>query len=99
MDKPVLSKQAFWDVDMDKVDYEKNALFVMERVATKGTMDDFVSLIKFYSKDRWREEIINSKELDDRDASFCCHIFDLKKEGFKYDIKPFLREPWELYGA
>lgn len=25
MDKPILSKQAFWDVDMDKIGYEKNA--------------------------------------------------------------------------
>ena len=34
--KPILSKQAFWDVDMDKIDYEKNAVHVVEKVIERG---------------------------------------------------------------
>ena len=48
MDKPVLSKQAFWDVDMDKIDYKKNAVHVVEKVIERGKADDFDNILKFY---------------------------------------------------
>ncbi|MBD1367173.1 hypothetical protein IDJ77_25400 [Mucilaginibacter sp. ZT4R22] len=99
MDKPILSKQAFWDVDMDKIDYEKNARYVMERVLNNGTEKDFRALVNFYGHERWRTEIVNSKVLDARDANFCCTIFNIDIKDFKYDIKPFVREPWDYSGA
>jgi hypothetical protein len=40
-DKPVLSKQAFWDVDMATIDYEKNARYVVEKVIERGKEADF----------------------------------------------------------
>ncbi len=48
MDKPILSKQAFWDVDMDKINYEKNAAHVVEKVIERGKAEDFDNLLKFY---------------------------------------------------
>ena len=99
MDKPILSKQAFWDVDMDKIDYEKNAVFIIERVAKKGTIDDFVSLLNFYNADRFRKVIVYSKELDTRDANFCCLLLNLKMGDFKQYIEPFVRPPWDFSGA
>ena len=47
-DKPILSKQAFWDVDMDKIDYKKNAAHVVEKVLERGKEADFDSLLNFY---------------------------------------------------
>lgn len=32
MNKPALSKQAFWDVDMNSIDYDKHARYVIEKV-------------------------------------------------------------------
>ena len=52
MEKPVLSKQAFWDVDMDKIDYKKNAVHVVEKVIERGKAEDFDNLLKFYGFDR-----------------------------------------------
>jgi len=37
MDKPILSKKAFLDVDIDKINYEKDALFVMKSVINNGS--------------------------------------------------------------
>jgi hypothetical protein len=52
MDKPILSKRAFWDVDMDKIDYQKNSLNVIERVMIRGTLDDAFEVERFYGKER-----------------------------------------------
>ena len=49
MDKPVLSKQAFWDVDMDKIDYEKNAGHVIQKVFDRGTLNDILAILNFYN--------------------------------------------------
>jgi hypothetical protein len=39
MDKPVLSRQAFWDVDMEKIDYKKNAAHVVEKVIERKQLN------------------------------------------------------------
>ena len=44
MEKPVLSKQAFWDVDMGTIDFEKNAAHVVEKVIERGKSKDFDNL-------------------------------------------------------
>ncbi|MET3980848.1 hypothetical protein ABIB62_003453 [Mucilaginibacter sp. UYP25] len=99
MDKPILSKQAFWDVDMNSIDYEKHAVLVMETIIKWGSFDDFLSLTKYYGEERWKREIINSQNLDSKEANFCCLIFKLNMQDFIYPIKPFKPQPWELYSA
>ena len=84
MHKPVLSKQAFWDVDMDNIDYEKNALYVMEQVLDWGTSEDFRSIVRFYGKERVSRELVNTKVLGDIEINFCCLIFKIKVTDFKY---------------
>jgi hypothetical protein len=87
MEKPVLSKQAFWDVDMEKIDYKKNARFVMAKVIDRGSLEDFIQLRKFYGDARIRKEIVNANWLGDKDIYFCCAVFNLKPEDFKCYIK------------
>lgn len=83
-DKPILSKQAFWDVDMDQIDYEKNALNVIERVIQWGTFEDFIQLRNFYNEDTIRKEIVKTKWIGDKEINFCCLVFKLKIADFKY---------------
>ncbi len=84
MRKPVLSKQAFWDVDMETIDFEKRALYVMEQVVDWGTFSDFCSLVRFYGKERLRKEIINTQVLGDIEIHFCCAALNIKITDFKY---------------
>jgi len=100
MDKPQLSKQAFWDVDMDSIDYEKHARYVMEKVINGGTTDDFISVRNFYGDNRIRKEIIHTKEFGPKEVSFCCLIFKLTQKDFKFPAnKPAYPEPWDYSGA
>ena len=50
MNKPLLSKQAFWDVDMDKIDYEKNAAHVIEKVVDREKVKLIMHQIKITKK-------------------------------------------------
>jgi uncharacterized protein DUF6922 len=82
MDKPVLSKQAFWDVDMDKIDYENGVLNILERIIYKGNNRDFMAIRKFYGDKRIRREIIHTKCFGPKEVNFCCLIFKLKTTDF-----------------
>jgi len=97
MDKPILSKQAFWDVDMDKIDYEKNARHVIEKVVDRGSFEDFIQLMNFYGDKKIRKEVVNAKWLGDKEIYFCCAIFNLKPEDFKCFIKKQLNPKLWVY--
>ena len=85
--KPNLSRQAFWDVDMASIDYEKNARYLLEKVVERGTFQDFLELRKFYGDDRFKKEIVNATWLGEKEIYFCCAIFGLKPLDFKCYIK------------
>jgi len=84
MDKPILSKRAFWDVDMEKIDYEKGALNVLERIMYRGSMEDIIAVREFYGDDGIKKEIINSKCLGPKEVNFCCFIFGMELTDFRY---------------
>ncbi len=95
--KPDLSSQAFWDVDMNKIDYEKNARFVVEKVIDRGTHQDFKTILKFYGKNQVRELALKANWLSNISINFCCKLFDLQPQDFKcYEKKQLNREHWNF---
>ena len=53
MNKPNISKRAFWSYDFSKIDFEKDWDFVIGQIVDYG-MDDkeFVEIIRFYGKEK-----------------------------------------------
>ncbi len=95
--KPDLSNQAFWDVDMDSIDYDKNARFVVEKVIDRGTHQDFLSILKFYGKVKVGKLAQRANWLSDISINFCCKLFDLQPQDFKcYEKKQLNREHWNF---
>ena len=96
MDKPVLSKQAFWDVDMDKIDYEKNAAHVITKVFDRGSMDDIISILNFYPEEMIVKSVLLSvRYLSNNAMSFACVLFDLKLADFRcYKLKQLDPHVW-----
>jgi hypothetical protein len=93
--KPQLSRQAFWDVDFEKIDYEKYAGFVVEKIVERGSYTDFKELRKYYGDKRIKHEIVNAKWLGDKEIFFCCTIFGLKPQDFKcYEKKQSNPKLW-----
>jgi len=81
--KPDISSLAFWDVDFEKINFEKNSLFVMEKVLNYGLWNDIIELIKFYGEDRIRREIVNATYLSKEVLNFVCFYFRLSPDDFK----------------
>ncbi len=49
-----LSRQAFWDVDMEGIHGKEHqyASWIIKRIAQYGTVDDMVSVDLFYGRDK-----------------------------------------------
>lgn len=95
MDKPVLSKQAFWDVDMDKIDYEKNAAHVIAKVFDRGTIDDIISILNFYDEDKIKNALLNVRYLSSNAMAFASVLFNLKLANFRcYKLKQLDPHAW-----
>ena len=79
---PRLSKYLFWDIDFRKLDYEKRASFILERVFTMGMQEDEWEVLKFYGKERIRNEIIKSKALDKKTLNYLSIFYSIPKKDF-----------------
>jgi hypothetical protein len=97
MDKPLLSKQAFWDVNMDNIDYKKHARYVIEKVIDRGSFEDFIALRKYYGDNKIKKEIVNVNWIGDKEIYFCCAIFGLELKDFKCYIKKQLNPELWVY--
>ena len=82
MNKPVLSRRAFKNVDMDHIDYENDALNILERLIYRGTREDLWAIRDFYGDEKIRQTIVKSKCFGPKEVNFCCLIFDLQIADF-----------------
>lgn len=81
--KPLLSPVAFWDVDMQKLDYEANAQFVIEKVMNYGLWADIQEIFRYYGHDRIKTEVVQVAYLRKKTLSFCCAVFNLTPDQFR----------------
>lgn len=50
-----LRKILFWDTDIDKIDWDKNSAYVINRVFERGNDDEKKEILRFYGEDKVRE--------------------------------------------
>ncbi|MEO8852908.1 MAG: hypothetical protein ABI359_03960 [Ginsengibacter sp.] len=90
-----ISKKAFWDIDFPKLDYEKDSLFIMQKVFNYGSWKDQVEIMRYYGLPRISKEIINARYLRNTVLSFLCAILHLQKTDFAcYRKKQLNPLPW-----
>lgn len=83
-----LSKVLFWDTDYTQIDYQKHARYVIERVVMYGNVRDWRAIKEYYGKRKIKQEVLQSRYLDEKSLNFLCCIFNLPKEKFRcYIIK------------
>jgi hypothetical protein len=78
-----LSKHLFWDVDIEKINIDIHAPFIIERVLNKGTLQDFQLLNRIFSSDETISTVKNLKNLDPKTANFAHIYFDIPKNEMK----------------
>ena len=80
--EPNLSKFLFWDIDINRLDYEARASFILERVFTMGMQEDEWKVNEYYGKERIRKEVIKCKALDKKALNYLSIFYEIPKEDF-----------------
>lgn len=70
----ILSASLFWDINLDKLNWDTNAQLIAERVITRGNYLEFKKVEEIYGKEMFSTLAKNIKKLHDKDISFL-HIY------------------------
>lgn len=82
--KPKLPKRLFWEYIYDKIDWQKDAKNVIERVIERGSPSEWDEMIKFYGEKKIKH-LLKTKinYLTERAVQKVCDFFKLKPEDLK----------------
>ena len=72
-------KSLFWDVSHEKLDWQQNSQFIIERVLVRGGMNDVKIIMRLYTKSQIIESIKKCRDLDVVTHNFCSHYFNIPK--------------------
>lgn len=88
-----ISPTLLWEYDLTRFDWQKMSIVVMQRIIERGWIKDFYVAIRLYGGVENVKEIIrNIPMLSEKDMSFVCAVFGLKKEDLKCYTRKLLRE-------
>jgi len=78
------SDQAFHGIN-EKYSLENDALFIMQRVLTLGSIDDIRIIDAYYGEARIKNEIIQVPYLNNKVLNLCCVLYNLEKNDFLFN--------------
>jgi len=93
-----IPKKLLWDVDWANFDLQKGRALIAERVAERGTLEDFYTMFSLYGgiqnvRDIYKNEVYS---LSSRALAFICAAFDLSREEMKCYIRRRSKAvPWD----
>lgn len=71
------SQYLFWDTPIEKNDLEKHKNYIIERVLSRGLLQDFYFLLQLYSTIEIITALKKSRGLDKKTINFCSHFFNI----------------------
>ncbi len=78
-----LPNYLFWDIDLNSLDFSKNARFIIQRVIQKGSLKEWGIIKDFYGLDFIKNEILLIRDLDPKTLIFFSTYFSLNKNNFR----------------
>ncbi len=78
-----LREVLFWDVDQDSLDPARSEILIIERVITRGNLQEFKELVSFYSGRELADAVVRIGYLDNRTLNFVSKYFNIPKKEFK----------------
>ena len=91
----LFSENLFWDSNVNKLDYENNATYIIERVLSLGTWEDFRVIVKHYGRTRLKQEIVKLRYIDNLALHFSSTYFNIPLTDFRcYTIKQLNQLHW-----
>jgi len=83
MKKPIFSPTIFWDIDIDKIDYDAKFVFIVSRVFERGDVPDIKNCIKYYGMEKITEALLNVKFLSLHAIYFAAAMIDRPLTDFR----------------
>ena len=71
------SQYLFWDTPLEKIDMEKHKNYIIERVLSRGLLQDFYFLLQLYSTIEIITAVKRSRGLDKKTINFCSKLFNI----------------------
>lgn len=84
---PRLSRSAFWDIDLGKLDIERYADFAIIRVFERGTPEDIQEIITYFGKSRISDSLTRASSLQPRAIALGEKLLGLSRNQFSC-LKP-----------
>ncbi|MFZ4613355.1 MAG: DUF6922 domain-containing protein [Bacteroidia bacterium] len=78
-----LDRKLFWDVDYDKLDWEKYASWVIVRVFERGDVDDIRQVRRHYGDEKISDSLLNAKSIRLDRLYLAAAVIDQPLEKFK----------------
>jgi hypothetical protein len=85
--KPYVNERIFWDINIAKLDYDRDKLLITERALIKGTEEDEFALYEYYGKENMKKILMEVTYLDSITIEYVSQIFNIPKEKMKCYIK------------
>lgn len=93
------SPHLFWDVDRNKLDWEKNKSQIVKRVLEYGLLKDWKLIQQQYGVDQIAEICKNLRSLDQRALSFIASLASIPPASFRcYILKQSILQHWNFKG-
>ena len=78
-----LSPKAFWDVDMNTLDYGKQSNYIIRKVFEHGSWDDILEVTVYYGNDKIRRTLTNATYLRGNTQFFASLFLNIPIHQFK----------------
>lgn len=72
-------RRLFWDTALDKIDCDKHAAYVVERVSDYGDIEDWRWLLDYYGGARVREIVTASRRISKKSANLWRLLLDIPR--------------------
>ena len=90
-----LRPSLFWDAHVDSIDLEKHKASVIERITSRGRLEEFQAMLQYYDRETVKNILLNARYLDKVTLSFCSTVFDLPITEFRcYKLAQLNPEHW-----
>jgi hypothetical protein len=81
--KPFFYSRIFWDIDVEKLDYQAKANFIIERVFERGDVEDIRLCRRYYGDEKIVQALTKAKFLPLHTTYFVSALFDKPLEDFR----------------
>jgi hypothetical protein len=75
--KESIDNRIFWDINPEKLDWQKNAQFIIERILARGFTNDVRLMFKVYTTEQITEAVVKSRTLDKKTAHFMSNYLNI----------------------